>query len=750
MKFARHLLLSSLLLLAATAPSLLAQVRFENVTTQAGITTPDASSSSFTHSWADFDNDGYWDLFIARGDIGNFQIPQVYHNLGNGTFADITTSSFPPFQSGYYAHMCFGDFDNDGYVDVFQDAFVSAENRLWRNNGDLTFSDVSSKLINPGGRTVGTVWTDFDKDGFVDLIVNAQAGQGTLCYHNDKGQKLDQIKTFITNPPIGDILLTTDINQDGWPDYFLADHQTDDALFLSNNGVCVPFNNAFLLKKFNNSDNRMTSSFADIDGDGYPEMLLADDGKLVVWHNDSARTYTDWTSALKLGKAASGDHRMSFIQDMDNDGYLDILLYNNLDSSEIWYGSPNGFVRTTIGARMNTNAIPSSFSWTDFDNDGFLDLMDVSMGVTELWHNLGNSNRWLGVTLRGHKANSMGIGSTVIAYAHGHPQYREIGFYQGYYGYQPALAHFGFGSPGCEAESGVIDSVVIVWQPGGRQVLKNVRYNQTMLVDQDSGIVRTFERPVSAAYGYVYPQYNPTYQTRPDTIISIPLSVYFPKTTRVDTMNASTLTFAIAYNSAAIDINPTKVAQRYLPPTGWKYQSSRLVPDTLSVTIANLGSAVLSDSMYLGTLRFDTYSSAAMRSLIYLTGVQFNSQGQNVSFCTDFEGSLITAVVINDTVSTASVASACANTTDMHVIPNPSQGGRILVHFPMHDDPTASIRVLDLLGREVYAVSNMPVPSSAGTAEIVIPSGAISREGSYLVEVTTPVQRLVTRLVVTR
>src|SRR5437879_3291082 len=109
-----------------------AQVVFTNVTPASGITTPALNSSSFTNSWADFDNDDNWDLFIGRGDIANNQVPQVYHNLGNGKFQDITSTSFPDMPPGYYAHMCFGDFDNDGFVDCYMDAFVSSVNKLWR------------------------------------------------------------------------------------------------------------------------------------------------------------------------------------------------------------------------------------------------------------------------------------------------------------------------------------------------------------------------------------------------------------------------------------------------------------------------------------------------------------------------------------------------------------------------------------------------------------------------------------------
>lgn len=727
----------------------LAQVQFQNVTEPAGISTPSSSSSSFTHSWADFNNDGYWDLFIAHGDLNNYQVPQVYLNQKNGSFTDITSTAFPPFDPGYYAHMCFGDFDNDGFVDVYQDAFVSAENRLWKNNGNLTFSNVTQLMSNPGGRTVGTVWSDFDKDGYIDLLVNAQGGQGTLCYHNDNGASLTQMSGFLTNPVIGDIAITTDINQDGWPDFYLADHASPDVIFLTESGnTTTSFNTDFLTSIFNNGDNRMTACFGDIDGDGYSELLIADNGKLRLWHNNKGESFTDITVQEGLDTASIGDHRMSFMQDVDNDGYMDILLYNNLDSSEIWYGSSTGFRRTVLGVAMNTNAVPSSFSWTDFDNDGFLDLMDMSLGVTELWHNLGNSNLWLSVTLRGHKANSMGLGSQVYVYSNGKRQTREIGFCQGYYGYQPAMAHFGFGSPGCEASSGVIDSLVILWQPGGRQVLTNVRYNQTILVDQDSGIVRAFQRPLSVSNGYAYPEYDNTVKATVGQSVTIPVALRFPLSLHVDTMAVSSVTFSLSYDPNVIDINAAKMSQYYSPPAGWVFKSGSIHGDTVTVTMGNAGGSMLANPTDLGRLRFDTYKNNPDRSMLYFCGASISTRGDTKVFCGDIEGSLLTVVIVSDTVSSSVASSSCPNTTDLSLQPNPSSGGVVKVHFPFKDDAHADIRVVDLLGRTVYSATDISVPSSAGTAELLIPAGAVSKAGAYRVEVTTPVQTLVTRFVV--
>ena len=729
------------------APSF-AQVIFKNAIPTSGITTPSTVSSSFTNSWADFDNDDYWDLFIAHGNYGSDQVPQVYHNLQNGKFQEITNTAFPDMPPGYYAHMCFGDFDNDGFVDCYMDAFASSANKLWRNNGNLTFTDVSAKMLNPGAATVGTVWTDYDEDGFVDLIVSAQAGQGTMLYHNDSGKSLRVVKLF-DNPETGDIVLTADINQDGWPDFYIHNDFMPDLFLTSKSGIFKTFDNSFDVNDFG-VNARITAGFADVDNDGFPEIWLANNGEFNIWHNDGGSGFHDWTDSLKLNNAQKGDHRMSFMQDVDNDGYLDLILYNNLDSSEIWYGSPNGFIRTTVPFAMNTNQFPSSLSWTDYDNDGFIDFFDASEGITELWHNEGNANRWLNIKLKGHKANSMGLGSTVIAYSEGKKQYREVGFYQSYYGYQPAMAHFGFAAAGCES-SAVIDSVVVIWQPGGRQVLRNVRYNELAVIDQDSGIVRHIDRPLSAAYGYAYPYFLGAYHEIPDTIATVPMAVRVPHTFILQNIKADQITFAIEYNSDVIDISPTKVAARYTPPTGWTYTSSILVKDTLWITITNSGGITLTDSLGLGTLRFDTYKAAAAGTYIYLDELVVHAVGTDYKFCHDYEGDFLGEVIVGARLSVAGGQSDGG--WSLAISPNPVTGGsvncRLLVVGGQIQGGQLAVSIFDVLGKEVYHALLNGAIEKTGVENFALPISQLAG-GSYLVRVNVGGRMLTGKFTVVR
>jgi hypothetical protein len=370
-------------------------------------------------------------------------------------------------------------------------------------------------------------------------------------------------------------------------------------------------------------------------------------------------------------------------------------------------------------------------SWTDYDNDGFIDLLVVTPEFTNLYHNNGNANRWLNVTLQGHKANTKGIGARVIAYSEGKAQFREIGYNQGTLGYSPLMAHFGFGAAGCES-SLAIDPVVVVWQPGGRQVLRNVRYNELAVIDQDSGIVRTIQRPLSAAYGFAYPYFLGAYKEIADTIATVPMAVRIPHSFVLQNIKADEITFGVEYNSDVIDISPTKVAARYTPPAGWAYKSSTMVKDSLWITITNIGGSLIPDSLGLGTLRFDTYTASAKGTYIFLDELVVHAVGNDYKFCHDYEGDFLGEVVIIDRSSVAEGSDGTG--WDLSVSPNPVTGNFVNVRLSVGTTGTIGISVFDVLGKEVYHSSVEGAVEKTGVENFTIPSSQFPG-GTYLVRV---------------
>ncbi len=713
------------------------QVVFKNVSDSSGISAASSNSYSFSSMWIDSDNDDYLDLYVAHGSGKGDEYNQMFHNLRDGTFKEIRATAFPSATPSYTGQMCWGDFNNDGFIDCYESHFPTSNDFLWLNNGDMTFRDAGNLFHQPGVYATGAIFSDINSDGKLDLLINTQGFQGTSIEMNN-GKSFDLAKPFF-NGGQGDEILATYINDDSIPDYLFGNARGLDSLFFSSpGGGFVGFDNSFLKTVRLLSDYPGAAAFADIDNDGYPDLLVHYPNKLFVFHDIQGKSFVDWTHDLGLDSAKKGTHIAIFFYDFDNDGYLDLFLMNEDAISQIYYGSPIGFKSPTDLPLNNppTGGLHNA-SLTDYDNDGFIDIQHNGVGTVELWHNEGNTNRWLNVTLRGHQANSNGIGARVIAYSEGRRQNREVGYTQGNYGYSPLMAHFGFGATGCSESSSTIDSVVVVWQPGGRQVIKNVRYNELVVIDQDSGIVRTVQKPLSVSTGYAYPYFLGVHSTYPDTTVTVPMAVRIPQNFVQQGFIADEITFGIEYNSDIIDISPTKVGARYTPPSGWAYKSSSGSKDSLTITITNMGGSVISDSLLLGTLRFDTYKANAKGTYIFLDQLSVRAKGNTYSFCHNFEGDFLGEVVIIDR------SSSVKNEDDgsvwgLNILPNPSSGNsvnlRLTSEIPL--DREVEISVFDVLGKEVYHSKGIGIAEQIGIRNFTIPTTQLNG-GTYFARVNS-------------
>ncbi|MFI5262913.1 MAG: FG-GAP-like repeat-containing protein [Candidatus Kapaibacterium sp.] len=721
-----------ILILSGYATWSCAQVTFKNVSNTAGISAAGPQSYSVSSIWVDIDNDDYLDLYVVHGSGLGDEFNQLFHNLRNGTFQDIRATAFPTATPAYTGQMCWGDFNNDGFIDCYESHFpTSTDHKLWMNNGDLTFKDVSNLFQEPGTYATGAIFSDINSDGKLDLLINTQHFQGTSIELNN-GKSFDIIKPFF-NGGQGDEILSAYINDDSIPDYLFGNARGFDSIFVSSGNSFITFDNSFLRAVRNLSDYPGAAAFADIDNDGFPDLLIHYFEKIFVFHNINGKEFVNWTADLGLDQAQAGKHNTVFLYDFDNDGYLDLLVINDDITSKIFYGSPTGF-KTSSDLPMNDPPTDGgqNASLTDYDNDGFIDIQHNSMGVVELWHNEGNANRWLTVTLRGHKANSNGIGARIIAYSEGRRQNRDIGYSQGNYGYLPLMAHFGFGAPGCEVGSGVIDSVVVIWQPGGKQVIRNVPYNELAVIDQDSGIVRSIQRPVSVSYGYASPYFLGVKSVYADTVVTMPMSVAMPKNFVQQQIVADEITFGVEFNSDIIDITPSKVAQRYTPPTGWAYKSSVMNTDSLYITISNLSGAPIPDSVGLGSLRFDTYNSKYKSTYLFLNTLIIRVKGNEYKFCHDFEGDILGEVVIVDHPSVVTAHNS-GSSWSLSVLPNPSTGNSVTVRYSSGQEfRSTEVSVFDVLGKEVYRSKTEGSATQTGIHTFTIPTSQLTG-GTYLV-----------------
>jgi len=279
-------------------------------------------------AWADYDNDGYLDLFVADLGMNN----HLLHNQRDGTFAPVTKGDIVNEGPAECYGVAWGDYNNDGYPDLFvANGYNSGKtNFLYLNKGDGTFTKISNgPVVNIQGYFVSGAWADFDRDGFLDLFVaswNDPTASGTsLLFHNNRDGTFTQTNSAVSIHSIALVGAWADYDNDGWPDLFVA------------NGWGFEDAANFLYR--NHADGTFTRTLA-------PNFVSASRSSVC---------------------AAWGDY--------DNDGFLDAFVANDSEGNELYHNNGNGsFTRITTGAIVADTADSISAAWGDYDNDGWLDL----------------------------------------------------------------------------------------------------------------------------------------------------------------------------------------------------------------------------------------------------------------------------------------------------------------------------------------------------------------------------------------
>jgi enediyne biosynthesis protein E4 len=403
--------------------------------------------------WGDYDNDGREDLFevsLAPG-VRNF----VYHNAGLGKFDRIATNQIASV-AGFFTSPSWVDYDCDGLLDAF---FTDWEkpNRLYHNLGGGVFQAVTNGIVvsDAARNSNGCSWSDYNNDGFPDLLVCNRNGSACL-YHNDGGGRFTKITNNIGT-------LTAGSSSVAWADY---DNDGDMDLFVTGNG------NGRRRILFRNVGN---GAFAVANGLG---SLTSDIGE------DSAVAWGDYDNDGDLDLfIASGA-----IFNAAN-GFRDFLYRNNGDGT---------FTRIFTGSLVNDNGEASGAAWADFNQDGFLDLyvanaQKLAPDKNALYRNNGNSNAWMTIRCEGRVSNASAIGAKVrlLASIDGRTvwQLREISG-STCNGSQPSReVHFGLG----DATNASI--IRVEWPSGIVQELVSVPARQHLILREPS---RISARPLGA------------------------------------------------------------------------------------------------------------------------------------------------------------------------------------------------------------------------------------------------------------
>jgi enediyne biosynthesis protein E4 len=494
----------------------------------------------------DYDNDGRLDIFFVNGaplsdPTAKGTIPQktgpeywnrLYHQKKDGTFEDVTEHGGLQ-GAGYGMGVAVGDYDNDGYEDLYVTAYGG--NKLYHNRGDGTFADVTEKAgVGGSGWSTSAAWVDLDGDGLLDLVVlryllwdfdDIWCGEHRenyraychpdmfpaitpLVFHNDGGGHFTEVsaKVGLNRPGKGLGIALGDYDRDGRTDIFVANDSMFEFLY-HNKGDGTYEENGLLAATAVDGDGRtyagMGVEFQDYDNDGLPDLFVTDlaNQKYALYKNngDGSFTYVTDTSGVAGATMLHSGWGVRLFDD-NNDGLKDLIIAQGHDIDNIQLTYPQLRYREPLKLLQNTGHgafldiseqagdvfkqawVGRGLAVGDLDNDGREDVVvTTNDGPAYVLHNeTSTANHWLTLDLVGHQSNRDAIGAEVKVTTHGGSQWLTISPAGSYLSSSDKRAHFGLGAA-TEA------TVQIHWPSGVDQVLKNVKANQVMKIDEPGG-----------------------------------------------------------------------------------------------------------------------------------------------------------------------------------------------------------------------------------------------------------------------
>jgi hypothetical protein len=483
-------------------------------------------------AWIDYDNDGFPDLYFVNGAPGSANA--LYRNNRDGTFTDVTGRAGVAAAGtrAYKTGVAVGDYDNNGYLDLFVTAF--GPDFLFRNNGNGTFTDVTAAAGVAGGASewsTSTGFLDFDRDGDLDLyVVNyldyrlddnpycglRKEGYRMYCHptmfdgmadrlfrNNGNGTFTDVSREAGIANPAGKGLGVTfcDFDRDGDTDIYIANDMVRNFLYRNDgNGTFVDVAYAAGVGFDINGKPQagMGVDCADVDGDGLPEIFVTNFSEELntLYQNRGEGVFEDATEKAGLG---SGYIPLGFgtkMFDADNDGDLDIHVTNGHVIDNVTLFQPNlsyaqkDLLYENVGGRFRdvsdrsgpallAERVGRGLAVADFDNDGRLDVAISSVDRRAvLLRNQGARGNWIAIRAQGRKSNGFGLGATVRVQAMDRVQVREINNVASYQSANDVRLHIGLG------DAKVVQRIEVLWPSGAKQVLENVAVNQILVIKE--------------------------------------------------------------------------------------------------------------------------------------------------------------------------------------------------------------------------------------------------------------------------
>jgi hypothetical protein len=541
-------------------------VTFTDVAARAGLTHPTVyggidrkrfiiETNGCGTAFIDYDNDGWIDALVLSGtrlaasgraastEDRDRAPSRLYRNQRDGTFTDVTAQAGLS-KIGWASSVCAGDYDNDGFIDLFVTYYGT--NVLYRNLGKGRFEDVTSRA---GLTTGGTRWgsgctfVDFDRDGRLDLFVAnylkfdlttaPEPGTGVNCtwkgvpvncgpkglptdtnllYHNDGSGHFTDVSSLSGIDTVKDsysmTALAADFDADGWPDIYVASDSTAAILYRNNHDgtfTDVAISSGAAYSENGNPQAGMGVAAADYDGDGRLDLLkthFADDVP-ALYRNVGNFLFEDVATRVGLAVENRFVEWGTGMPDLDLDGRPDIVyvtgnVYPEVEARMAQYphrgprvifrntaqGAGSRFENVTTASGEGATAPHSSrgAAFGDFDNDGDVDVLVMNMNEPPslLRNEYAGKNHWIELQLEGSASNRSAIGAVVTLKVNGRSSTRALLSQSSYYSHDDVRLHFGLGT------SAVAESIAIRWPSGTAQSLTGITGDRVVKIREPS------------------------------------------------------------------------------------------------------------------------------------------------------------------------------------------------------------------------------------------------------------------------